>query len=99
MADQTTVTTSKQFTLNLNDFWKGLLVAVLTTPITLLMASLNAGKLDFDWKAIGIAALTGLVAYLVKNFLTPSQTIVKPAPDPGTTITVPPPGDSSKPQP
>lgn len=97
MADQITTTTSKQFSINLSDFWKGLLVATLTTPITTLIDSLNAGTFTIDWKHLGIVALSGLLAYILKNFFQPSQTIVKPAPSPGTqVIDVPPAGETKK---
>jgi hypothetical protein len=86
------VTTSKKFSLQLNDFWKGLIVATITAPITIIMNSLQAGTLTFDWKNIGIVAATGLLGYLVKNFLTPAQTVVTgtPAPDATTTVVIPP---------
>lgn len=77
MANTQTTTTSKQFTISLPDVWKGLLVAVITPVITIIMTSLNAGTLTFDWKAIGITALAAGVAYLVKNFLTPSAIMIK----------------------
>ena len=74
-----TTTTSKQFALQLNDIWKGLLVAVLTPVITIIYTSLQAGTLTFDWKAIGMTALAAALAYLVKNFLTPAQIVVTDA--------------------
>lgn len=77
MSNTPVTTTSKQFTLSLPDIWKGLLVAVITPVITIIMTSLNAGTLTFDWKAIGITALAAAVAYLVKNFLTPSAIMIK----------------------
>lgn len=77
---QITTTTSKIFTLNLSDVWKGLLVAVITPVITVIISSLNAGSLTFDWKAIAITALTAGLAYVVKNFLTPSLIVVHDAP-------------------
>ncbi len=77
---QTTTVTSKQFTLNISDVWKGLIVAVLSSVVTIVVNTLNAGSLTFDWKAIGIAALTSGLAYIVKNFLTPSQIVVKDSP-------------------
>lgn len=61
-------TSSKQFTLNLNDFWKGLIMAVLVPVVTIITQSLEAGTLTFNWKAIGIAAIAGFMGYLTKNF-------------------------------
>lgn len=76
-----TVTTSKQFTLNLNDFWKGLIVAVITPIITIIMTSLQAGSLVFNWAAIGTTALAALLAYVAKNWLTPGKIVVSGASD------------------
>jgi hypothetical protein len=59
--------------LNLNDWQKALIVAILTSPITLIYNSLQSGVFDFDWKKILAAALTGGIGYLLKNFLTNSQ--------------------------
>ncbi len=65
------MTTSKLFSLNTQDFLKGILMAVLVPVMTIITQSLQAGNLTFDWKAIGIAAIAGFVAYLTKNFFTP----------------------------
>ena len=59
--------------LNLNDLLKGLLMAVLTPVVVIIQQSLEAGLFVFDWKSIGLAALSGGVAYLVKNFFTPAS--------------------------
>jgi hypothetical protein len=91
-----TVTTSKFLGLNLTDIWKGLLMAVLTPVLTIITESVNKGTLTFDWKVIIMAAISGGLAYLLKNFFTPAQTVIKPAPDPGpVTVTVPPPGTTT----
>lgn len=78
MAEQTTqtVTTSKQFWLNYKDLLKGLLVATITAPITVIYTSVQAGTFTLDWKAIGLLALSGFLSYIVKNFLTPAQTVI-----------------------
>lgn len=72
-----TTVTSKQYSLKLNDFLKGLLMAVGTPVIAVLISSLNSGSLKFDWKAIGIVALSAALMYLSKNFFTPSAVVVK----------------------
>ncbi len=72
-----TVTTSKQFSLNLSDLWKGLIMAVLVPAATIITQSLDAGTLTFNWKAIVIAALSGFIGYIIKNFLTPPAIVVK----------------------
>lgn len=70
-------TTSKQFTWNLKDVLKGLLVAVATPVFTIIMTSLKAGHLIFDWEAIGSVALLAAMGYMVKNFFTPGAIIVE----------------------
>lgn len=76
----TTVTTSNFLSLNTTDFLKGLLVAVITPVFTILITSLNAGTLTFDWKAIGITAAIAGLSYLTKNWLSPSATVIKTIP-------------------
>lgn len=66
---------SKQFTLQTRDAIKGLVIAVLTAVITVVYTSLEAGSLNFDWKAIGTTALTAALAYIMKNWLEPTKTI------------------------
>ena len=75
-----TVTTSNQFTLNVKDVLKGLLVAIITPVFTVIMSSLNAGSLTFDWKAIGVTALAAGLAYILKNFLAPAAIIIDAPP-------------------
>jgi len=64
--------TSDQWRVNVRDFLKGLVTAVLTAPVTIIMQSLDAGDFVFDWKTILKVAIAGGLGYLVKNFLTPS---------------------------
>jgi hypothetical protein len=64
---------STLFTLNTADFVKGLLMAVLSTVITIVYQTIEAGSLVFDWKAIGTMALTSALAYIMKNLFTNSQ--------------------------
>ena len=63
---------SQLFHLKPADWWRGLIVATLTTPLTLIYTSTSAGKLTFDWQAILAAAITGFIAYMAKNFMTGS---------------------------
>jgi hypothetical protein len=58
--------------LNSSDFIKGLIMAVLTTVITVIYQTVEAGSLVFDWKAIGTMALTSALAYIMKNLFTNS---------------------------
>jgi hypothetical protein len=58
--------------LNTNDFIKGLVMAVLSTVITIVYQTVQAGSLVFDWKSIGTMALTTALAYIMKNLFTNS---------------------------
>jgi len=64
---------SEQFSLNIQDILKGLLMAVLTPALFIIQQSLDKGEFIFNWKQVGIAAVAGGVAYLIKNFLTPTK--------------------------
>ena len=59
--------------IKMGDWERALIVAILTTPITIIYDTLQAGTLDFDWKKIMGAALAGGVGYILKNFLTGSS--------------------------
>lgn len=66
---------SKFLALNLKDFFKGLIVAILTAVITFVYSALEAGTL-FEagvLKKIGLIALATLLSYLLKNLFTNSQ--------------------------
>ena len=63
---------SSIFTLDNKDFIKGLLVAVLSSVVTILYNTIETGSLTFDWKAIGTMALTSALGYILKNLLTNS---------------------------
>jgi hypothetical protein len=58
--------------LNTNDFLKGLIMAVLSTVITIVYQTVESGSLIFDWKSIGTMALTTALAYIMKNLFTNS---------------------------
>ena len=58
--------------LNTTDFIKGLVMAVLSSVITIVYQTVEAGSLTFDWKAIGTIALTSAIAYIMKNLFTNS---------------------------
>ncbi len=65
--------------LNLADFGKGLLVAVGSAVFSVIYSTIQAGSLTFDWKAIGITALSAALAYLSKNLFTNSNNeVAKP---------------------
>jgi membrane protein implicated in regulation of membrane protease activity len=59
---------SKLFSLNIFDFLKGLIVAVLTPIIVFAQGYFANGTLDIEWQALMAVGLSGLLAYLIKNF-------------------------------
>lgn len=69
------IVTSSIFSVNWKDVVKGLIIAILTPVLLIVQQSVDAGSLVFNWKAIGMAAVAGGVAYLLKNFFTPSTVI------------------------
>lgn len=69
--------TSNFLSLNMQDALKALLMAILTPCLVIIQASVDAGTLTFDWKHIGMAAVGGGVAYLIKNFFTPTAVVSK----------------------
>jgi len=82
------ITTSKQFAINLRDVLKGALVAALTVLVATL-GQIGEEYIDswvkgtvfvLDKVSLGLsfkAAIGVFIAYLIKNWATPSQTIVK----------------------
>jgi len=61
---------SKFLSLNWQDFGKGLLMAVLTPVVVIIQQSIELGSWTFNWKIISLSALSGGLAYLIKNFFT-----------------------------
>lgn len=59
---------SKQFQLNWIDAGKGLVVAAGTSVLYFVQTSLDSGTMEFHWKSCAMAAVSGAVAYLIKNF-------------------------------
>jgi hypothetical protein len=64
---------SKFLTLNLSDFWKGLIVAVFTSVLTVVYQSISAGNLVFDFKIVGSTAILAASGYLIKQLTTNSD--------------------------
>lgn len=68
------VTTNKQFSITGRDFWLGLLQAVGTVVLTLLLEQVKAG-LGYDWTVIIDAAIAAGLTYLLRNFFEPTKTV------------------------
>jgi len=64
---------SSFFKINLLDFVKGLILAVLTSVVTIIQTTLENSSLTFAWKLIGITAISSAIGYLIKNLLTNSE--------------------------
>lgn len=60
-------------TLNTRDFIKGLIVSVLSSVLTIMYQTIQAGSLTFDFKAIGTVAIMSALGYIVKNLMTNSN--------------------------
>ena len=58
---------SSRWKLNTRDLIQGLLMAIITPVIVVIQQSLDLGILTFDVKAIGMAAIAGALAYIVRK--------------------------------
>ena len=83
----TVTTTAKKYNLGLLDIGKGLVVAAVTPVIPIIYAALQAGTFEMPWKIIGLAAASGFVGYITKNFFSPSTTTITGAPE-GSTVNI-----------
>ncbi len=63
---------SKLFSLNISDFWKGLIVAVFGAILGIIYKTVDAGSLDFNWMFILKSGLLAGLAYLLKQLSTNS---------------------------
>ena len=61
-----------KYSLSKLDWLKSLIMAGLVPVLYIIQTSLTNNELTFNWKQIGIAAISGMVAYLIKNFFTDS---------------------------
>lgn len=59
---------SNAYSLNIKDFVKGALLAVIVPALLAIQQQLQNPPIN--WKAIGIAAIATFIGYLLKNFLT-----------------------------
>jgi len=61
---------SKIFQLKLNDFTKGLVIAILMAVLTVLQQMITKSFNAIDWTIIVQVALGAAIAYLIKNLST-----------------------------
>lgn len=64
---------SEQYKLQVRDFLRGAVLAVLAAIIPILQESLTAGS--FDWQYIGIVSGSTFLAYLGRAFFEPTKVI------------------------
>lgn len=94
MSTQTTVSTTSKW-LGVQDFLKALAVAAFSAPLTAVLTSLSAGVFTINLTDTWHLAVVSAAAYLLKNLVTPSQTVIQgAAPGTTTTVTIPPPGQT-----
>lgn len=58
---------------NWRDTGKALGVAVISSILTFVLKSLDAGAIVWDWKGMVIASITGALAYISITFFNPKQ--------------------------
>lgn len=64
---------SKLFRIDVRDFVKGLIIAILAGVSPLLMTDLTAEVVHIDWNAMRMVAMGAMGAYLTTNFFTNSK--------------------------
>ena len=66
---------SELWSVKMSDWQRGLVVAIFTTPLTIIYQSVMTTPvtLVFNWKAIVGAAIAGGLGYILKNFATGSN--------------------------
>lgn len=76
---------SEQFSLNLRDFLRGAILAVIAAVVPIINNAIVAATNDnvpfvVNWTTVGLAALSAFVAYIVKSYLEPTKVIeLKPS--------------------
>ena len=65
---------SKRFTLNLNDFWKGLILAAIVAALASIKEMITVGGIvGIDWILVSNLTIISVIAYLLKQFGTNSE--------------------------
>jgi hypothetical protein len=68
---------SKLFRLNIWDFIKGVIVAVLTPVIVLAQDYFSQGMININLKSLVSVGISGFLAYILKNFFSSEPKIKK----------------------
>lgn len=68
---------SKLFSLNIWDFAKGLIIAILSPIIVFAQGYFAEGTLDIELSALFAVGLSGFLAYLIKNFFSDAPALPK----------------------
>ena len=58
---------TKLGTIKLSDWSRGLIVAIATTPLSIIYESISQGQFIFNWKSILSFAMIGGLGYILKN--------------------------------
>ena len=58
---------TKLGTIKFSDWWRGLFVAIATTPLSIIYESIKTGAITFDWNSILSFAIIGGLGYIIKN--------------------------------
>lgn len=74
------------FNINWQDFIKGLIVSVLGAVFAVIQSSIAAGNFTLDWTNIWHISLGAFIAYLAKNFFSPTPTTVQIDPSKTTVV-------------
>ena len=61
------------WTVKLGDWERGMIVAVLTAPLTIIYESVSNGSLTINWQTVAATAIAGGIAYILKNLVTGSS--------------------------
>lgn len=72
---------SSFLSLNVQDFIKGLVVAVGGGIVAIVAPSIQDGSLTFNWTTIWHTAVASALAYLAKNLFTPTPKSIQIDPE------------------
>ena len=58
---------TKLWTVKMGDWERAFVIAIITAPLTIILQSVSTGSLVINWRTILAAALSGGIAYILKN--------------------------------